>query len=331
MQVLQTILDAIARLAGRLVGKANQETVTQTPLELRVLLVVFDPFVDAAGRVKLTQQLGWSRVDELIAGYVADIAECSNGLVKYRVIERHEVNEFPVKADSFTYTPQTFMDVFQRRVAPHSPDFVDYHKIAADFNLYQRVAANEFDEVWLFGFPYAGFYESRMAGVGSFWCNAPALDGSDGCPRRFVIMGFSYERGVGEMLESFGHRVESTLKQVFIRTQGDANLWDHYLRHDKTNPGMSEVGTLHYAPNSATDYDWGNRRVVPSRCDDWYNFPNFKGDTTARMVDCSEWGNGDIRLHHKWWLKHLPKLAGESNGIGHNWWAYVADPNNVQP
>ena len=26
--------------------------------------------------------------------------------------------------------------------------------------------------------------------------------------RRFVIMGFSYERGVGEMLENMGHRAE---------------------------------------------------------------------------------------------------------------------------
>jgi hypothetical protein len=39
------------------------------------------------------------------------------------------------------------------------------------------VARGEIDEIWLFGGPYFGFYESRMAGPGAFWCNAPPLPG----------------------------------------------------------------------------------------------------------------------------------------------------------
>jgi hypothetical protein len=182
--------------------------------------------------------------------------------------------------------------------------------------------------VWWFGFPYSGFYESRMAGPGAFWCNGPALDDLDQCERCFVIMGFSYERGVGEMLESMGHRVESIMERVFSGVSAEANLWGHFTRYDERAPGKAEVGTVHFAPNSQRDYDWGNPRPVLSRCRVWDNYPDLSGD--AVMVDCQEWGNGDILLHHRWWLSHLPCREGEVYGISHNWWRYVIDPQQVR-
>jgi hypothetical protein len=67
---------------------------------------------------------------------------------------------------------------------------------------------------------------------------------------------------------------------------------------------------------------------VQSECDDWLkNFPNFKGE--VRAVTAADWGHGDIREHHKWWFRHLPKVGGSSNGIHHNWWLYVMNPNFV--
>ena len=66
----------------------------------------------------------------------------------------------------------------------------------------------------MFGGPYFGFYESIMVGEGAYFCNAPPLN-KVACSRLFVIMGFNYERGVGEMLEDLGHRAESILTHVF--------------------------------------------------------------------------------------------------------------------
>ena len=48
-----------------------------------------------------------------------------------------------------------------------------------------------------------------------------------------------------------------------------------------------------------------------------------------RVVTCDEWGGGDMRLHHLWWFRHLPHVAGEVDGISTNWWTYVRDPNLV--
>jgi hypothetical protein len=66
---------------------------------------------------------------------------------------------------------------------------------------------------------------------------------------------------------------------------------------------------------------------VWSYCDDWLSFPDLAG--RRRRVDCHEWGNGDMRAHHLWWLDHLPHVAGETFGVSNNWWEYVVDPNRV--
>jgi hypothetical protein len=31
-----------------------------------------------------------------------------------------------------------------------------------------------------------------------------------------------------------------------------------------------------------------------------------------------------MRLHHLWWLRHLPHAAGATNGVSNNWWEYLA-------
>jgi hypothetical protein len=141
-------------------------------------------------------------------------------------------------------------------------------------------------------------------------------------------MGFNYERRVGPMLESFGHRVESILKHTWRHARSDDNLWEKFVLYDKIAPGRANCGWMHYAPNSETDYDWGNLRRVPSNCDDWLNFPNLQG--AVRIVDCHDWGNGDMRAHHKWWLRRIPRAAGETQGISNDWWSYAVDPNAVE-
>jgi hypothetical protein len=255
---------------------------------------------------------------------------------QYEIAERIEVGGFPLKADGFRYTEESFLRCWRARSGFHQPDLVDYHALLDEFDVIRKINSGAIDEVWLFGFPYAGYYESIMVGPGAFWCNAPPLQhragagraGTSPAPtRRFVIMGFNYERGAGEMLEDLGHRAESIMSKVFEHTRGEANLWERFTRHDKTHPGRAECGNVHFAPNSLRDYDWGDTRPVKSKCDDWLNFPHFTGAT--RTVNCNEWGDGDIRLHHLWWFKHFPHVEGETNGIANNWWTYILDPNNV--
>lgn len=298
------------------------------PVHKKVSLIIHNPTVPSAGGRRLNQVLGWNDPDRLCEGYIADLRETSYGYCNYDIVERVEVDAFPRKKDGFRYRADDFVQAWRKRAGFHQPDAVDYDALLAAFDMIAEIDSGAVDEFWLFAFPYAGYYESIMGGPGAFWCNAPPLTQTAAASRRFVIMGFNYERGVGEMLEAFGHRAESIMRHVFGNKRGAANLWERFSRYDQTHPGQAEVGLMHFAPNSVRDYDWGNRTPVPARSHTWLNFPNLSGE--ARTVDTSEWGSGDIRAHHKWWFRHLPHVTGSADGVAYNWWQYIVDPNLVR-
>jgi hypothetical protein len=309
---------------------AEQEPVGQAPQPVtrKVLNVIYNPHVPSQGNRKLADVMGWNDPDQLTAGHIADLKTASHGYANFVVAERVEVDRCPVKADGFVYDPDAFVQVLRTNTGFHQPDAVDYLRILADFDVINKVNSGAIDEVWLHAFPYAGFYESRMAGPGAFFCNAPPLDGTDQAQRKFVVMGYNYQRGLGEMLEDMGHRAESVMRQVFRAKTGDANLFERFGRYDKIAPGQAEVGIVHFAPNSVRDYDWGNMTKVPSTWYTWQNFPNLAGAPV--IVDATVWGSGEIRAHHLWWTQLLPHITGGADGIAYNWWKYIIDPNTVR-
>lgn len=325
---MPNLLERILNLFRRARFPADNSNEPAQITRSKLLVVVYDPVMDPARGVTLSQQMKWHNTGDLLTQFMADMLEVSKGLVRYEVVQRIDANEFPAKVDGFRYTPQSFLDVWNRVAPPHMPQEVDYYAILKQFNILERVARNEIDEVWMFGFPHAGFYESTMGGPGAFWCNSKPLANTAASKRRFILMGFSYERFIGEMMESYGHRAESIMEKTFGKLSGEANLWKRFIRYDKTSPGRAACGNVHFAPNSQSDYDWGNSLPVPSECYDWLiNFPNFKGD--VRTVNSTEWGGGDIRAHHKWWFNHFPRAGGRRNGIHNNWWQYIAAPQQV--
>lgn len=327
MNVWEDFLAWLRRLfGGQPVTPPEPAGGAPTPVAPKVEIIVFDPCLPDQGNQRLSEALGWQDVDNLAAGYINDLQSASHGYLNYQIVQRTDVDGFPVKKDGFVYTPEQYWQCWQTHSGFHQPDAVDYERILIDYNLIERINSGAVDEVWLFGMPYAGFYESRIAGPGAFFCNAPPLTLS-GIDQRFIVMGFNYQRGVGEMLESFGHRAESILNYTFRGIPPPANLWERFTRYEKHNPGQAECGNVHFAPNSQSDYDWGNPTPVPSRCRNWASFPDLSG--APILVDNSEWGGGDIRLHHLWWLERFPHINGSANGIAYNWWQYIVDPNQA--
>jgi hypothetical protein len=292
----------------------------------RVLLVIYNPIMDAASSTKLIQKMHWNNPDDLANTFIQDILETSGGLARFQIVQRVELNEFPALTDGYRYNPLTYLAVMNKTQPAHQPEYANYQAILTGLNILPRISNREIDEVWLMGFPQAGFYESTMCGVGAFWCNSQPQTWTAG-NRRFVVMGFSSERGGGEMLHSFGHRAESILTQTFGKLQGSANLYAQFSLYDKVAPGKAQVGNIHFPPNADKDYDYNNPRKVLSNCYDWYNFPTFTND--IRAVNAEEWGNGDMRTLHKWWFTHLPRVAGRISGVVNNWWQYIMDPNLV--
>ncbi len=331
---LQKIIDWLLSLLGRVSPEPNTQVQPQpvtpgAPMTRRVGMISFNPTIPSQGGKTLTEVLGWNDANSLADQFVTDIRDASHGYLDYQIVERITADRFPVKEDGFAYTADEFLRCWRSKSGFHQPDAVNYRNIIDMFDLSGKVRRGQIDEVWTFGFPYAGFYESRMAGPGAFWCNAPALVNSNESGRRYIIMAFNYQRGLGEMHESFCHRCESILEQVYrgLPANHEQNFWKRFIRHNQSHPGKAEAGTVHYAPNSTTDYDWGNVTPVPTFCRNWVNFPDLSG--APLNLNCLEWGSGDMRAHHLWWLGLMPHVEGRTHNISHNWWEYIADPNRV--
>lgn len=340
-------------------------TICPMTLAPRVSLVIYNPILEAEGGSRLNRVLGWNDPDHLCAQYIADVQEASHGYVGYQIVERIELDEYPVKQDGFRYDDISYLRAWRTRSGFHQPDTADYPAILRRCDFVRKLEAGLVDELWIMAFPYAGLYESCMGGRGAIWCNGPVIPGTAQVLRRFVVMGFNYERGVGEMLEDLGHRAESIMEHVFSDVPDEAgdlglgngksgvgrswwdrllgaiglrkspianpplptvnlsgNLWKQFTRYDKLHPGMAACGNVHFAPSSEADYDWGNRRPVWSNADDWLNYPHFTGQ--VREMSCADWGNGDIRQHHLWWMKRFPHVEGTTpTGKLNNWWRYI--------
>jgi hypothetical protein len=333
-QAQQAVANAAQAAQGYFAGlgpdPSEHEPVGQAPQPVtrKVLNVIYNPRVPSQQNRKLSEVMGWNDPDQLIAGHMADLKQVSHGYANFVTAERVEVDRFPVKTDGFAYTPDDFVAHLKSNSGFHTPDDVDYYRILSDFDVINKINRGAIDEVWLHAFPYAGFYESRMCGPDAFFCNAPPLDNTGQAHRKFIIMGYNYQRGLGEMLEDMGHRTESIMRQVFRNKHGNDNLFERFGRYDKIAPGQAEVGIVHYAPNSVRDYDWGNMTKVPSTWYVWNNFPNLDGAPV--IVDATVWGGGEIRAHHVWWTSLLPHITGGAGGVAYNWWKYVVDPNTVR-
>ncbi|MDZ7268026.1 MAG: discoidin domain-containing protein [candidate division KSB1 bacterium] len=309
---------------------------TQRP---KVWVINFDPAIPSEGNRRLHAAWGWNDPDTLSAGYDADIEETSHGLVQYDIVKVINAGTFPVKEDGFRYTngdrntPGSYMYEWSDGDCdpPSGMTTVDYNAIVRDYDLARRLEAGEVDEVWLYGAPCFGYYESRMAGKGAYWCNAPEMQ-QVSASKMFVLMGFNYERGVGEMLHDYVHRTESIMQRVYGSWTNDStHAWNRFTLYDGNWPNGAACGNAHFAPNSRSDYDYGNMTYVWSTHRDWLNnYPNLTNQ--KEWVNATEWGGGDMRLYHKWWFTHLPHMGGTATEYGmtraNNWWAYIQDFNS---
>ena len=243
-----------------------------TPLTRKVLVIDFHPAAVPSH---------WHHSDDLIPKYIAAMRKASKDVLVYQVVEKFLVPEYPLLMDGRQYTDTTFASVLADgrsalRDANGSYLLADYDRIIQKFDLLQKIEDAQIDEVWMFGGPYFGFYESRMVGKNAFWCNGPAIERD--C-RRFVIMGFNYERDVKEMVHDYGHRAENILakqfgSEAYLRkmytqqsTHAPSNAYEQFLVEVGTvhrKPGGEEYGQDEYAWLAAMQPEWWPPTIDPN-------------------------------------------------------------------
>lgn len=308
------------------------------PKTFNVIVIVYDPILRTRGNQKLTQYMKWHDPRKLTQAMVDDARQTSGGYVNYRVVEYIEYDGFPTKRNGFTYTEEQFLEVWEKDRNKHVPGMTGFKRMFEQFDLYRKIRSKGVSEIWLWGAPYFDWDEFHWKTPGdripyqtdNSWFYRP-YDIPD-VGKTLWIMGWNYERGEGEMLESYCHRIESVLsltvgKGIWDHQRNGDNIWNRFTRVDKDFPGESEVGSVHYAPNSRSDYDWDNPKPVWSYADDWLSYPRLP--RKRKLMSNKDWGSlpgvPAIVRHHKWWMEHLPKAPGVTDGFYNNWWEYIVN------
>ena len=80
----------------------------------RVLLVIYNPIMDASSGTTLIQRMHWNDPDDLANAFIQDILETSGGLARFQIVQRVELNEFPALTDGYRYDPQTYLAVIHK-------------------------------------------------------------------------------------------------------------------------------------------------------------------------------------------------------------------------
>ena len=223
----------------------------------------------------------WNQADELIEHYIQTMRQASGDLLIYHLTDKLDVPTYPVLLDGRQYEDATWTQAYNNdqtalRDSHGSYMMADYQRILQDFNILQQVKAKTIDEVWMFGGPYFGFFESRMVGKGAFWCNAPGIEATS---TRFVVMGFNYQREVKEMVHDFGHRAESILARQFgsqnflqqMYTQGGPNTAAMSAPANDYEQWLLDRGTVHRKPGGE-DYGQDELAWVTALKPGWFPF-----------------------------------------------------------
>ncbi|MEW6745266.1 MAG: hypothetical protein AB1486_21140 [Planctomycetota bacterium] len=301
-------------------------------LRPRVFVINYDPLLRPPGQDRhrrLHELGGWADPHVLASRYTEDLRRASGGYLRYEIEGWIDVDGYPKKVDSFQYDDESYWKA-RETGEWHDPDGMDYEWLIEEWQLSDQVRQGTIDEVWVFGAPYFGYYESRMVGPGAYECNSPGIK-DERSGRLYVIMGFNYERGVAEMIHDLGHRLEATMSHVYEplggpwRAEGLRTDWERFSALEIYHPGRAGVGNCHFPCNGESHYDYDNARAVTSFAEDWLSYPDLTGRRS--LVSAATWDAKDRHLAYMHWLfTHLPRAPGRNEeGMLCNWWEYLAN------
>ncbi|HNT67347.1 MAG TPA: T9SS type A sorting domain-containing protein [bacterium] len=301
------------------------------PATIKVAVVYQNPIISSAGGIRLHQKEKWFDPRVLVSQIIDVFAEASEGVVNFKVVETLEDDTLFTIMNGKFLSPEevaAYLDEpnWQSLKDAHNAGtlYFDYNAMLDYYDLCAKREAGLIDEVWVYAWAYGGMYESQLTGDNAFWWNSPPLHGNE-CHKLLSIMGLNYERGLPEGVHSFGHRMESAIRHIYGRWDGNAvnpNAWELFTYIDKDKPGMANVGNIHFPPNGVSDYDYSNRTTVKCYADNWLRYPYLFN--IPRVLNCEEWGCTQLG-YLRWWYSHIPRYQGVTDGVLNNWWNYFYD------
>ena len=297
----------------------------------KVLVVVYDPLLDNGQR--LSDHLGWNDHSDLTFGTINHFSQSSNNRLNYSVVETIVVDGWPQKIDGFVYTEEEYLAVYNGQSDSHQPDNVDYNAIVNDpqLDICGKANRGEIDEVWIYNGPWFGFWESTLVGPGAYWYNSLPVPEPYDCTELVPIMGPSPERGLESAIHNFGHRTESTMRQVYgswVQNRIEHG-WEEFALVDALSPDFtySGCGNTHYPPNGLSDYDYGNSGFALTNCEDFFNYPDLSNPPDVwQSVSCNTWGCNEVGYHNYWYTLLPANEDCDVDNVANDWWQYFVHP-----
>lgn len=320
----------------------NQDVAVK-PIKSKVIVVIFNPTLHSKGNVKLIDYLK-AHDPKQYSKILADVVNrASNGYVNYEIVDCIEVNKIPVKIDGFQYTPDSLLKAQDAR-SFRQPDRSDYRKIFEENNLIKRCKDENISEIWLWGAGGMGFDElamyipnryARFAPTENPWFYRP-YEIPPEIGHTVWVMGFNYQVGVGNMLHSYNHRMESIIALVFAHGVWDRQLagkdpFNTFTMLNMDFPDKpSQIGNTHVPPNGKFGYDYTPKGSVMTYADGWpTHYPDMK-NCKPRMFDSNEYGNTQ-EGYQEWFMFHFPSCPGYTKWGYNNWWVYIANTDEDLP
>lgn len=316
------------------------QSVNAPTLNIKVALVLQNPIIDSTNKRRINEVRNWTDPLILVDQILQVFNEVTDGVIRFQIVETHN-DEFVftkldgefMSIDTLAYFYGSLSNLYgrdrdgtlQNLAEKQGRVRFDYHALIDHYDFVTRRNNNQIHEVWVYAHPFAGMAESQLVGPNGFWYNSSPIE-HPGLNKQIAVMGWNFERGVAEAMESFGHRSESALVHAYGDRwdvfNSDPTPWEIFTRIDKDFPGGAHVGNIHFPPNGMSDYDYSNRRNVKTYADNWKRYPILLDQ--VRTINCDEWECTHLG-YLKWWYSHLPRFTGVSEGILNNWWHYIVD------
>jgi hypothetical protein len=342
---------SVRTLDNKLSGLASLSVVQEfrspkvKPMYPKVVLVLQDPTMPNGS--KIHQMFGWRDPVLLANSLVKHFKEATDSVVNFQIVETVNASILFTKYYDDYLSATQYVQLLQepgwkslKTASDSGKIYFDYREFVKYYKFDERRNNGEIDEVWVYCGPYLGMYESQLLGPKAFWWNSPPINDGTALTKLLSVMGLNYERGVDQGFHSFGHRMESAMRQAYFETTGldwnpkrtNPTPWDLFTRIEKDVPGGSHVGNIHFPPNGTSDYNYGNTTLVTSYAENWYRYPLILDQSS--MVNVQTWvyqpgeplAEGNDHLGYlRWWYNHIPRYEGVSDGVLNNWWHYSLD------
>ena len=259
--------------------------------EYRALVLYYNPRIWKDGRlITVREAYGCRDVDNLCQEFISLLDRASGGQVRFSVVDRFELDEFPRDTNpAMPFTAENYDQYRSEGFRSSGDREADYFAICNDprFQINPRVEVGDVDAIWVFAPDGTGFWETVMAGRGAYWINGRPQPNVR-CSKRFVIYGFGMaaHQGVGFMCENTAHMAENIMarriamawprthavtgwntldltqpgRSPVIRLQND---WEYFITSDAMHwdvqhvaPRQSQAGLSHYPPTACNNYGW---------------------------------------------------------------------------